>query len=151
MVSKSNRAWVPCGEGRTRANWTFRRFRLFPGSGILFPQSGVFPDRGVLLLRRPVFRLSQLTEKRHALGLGFRIRHQQWLEKKREVLELPASRDKVMLQVRICGARNRIRKFGPDSKIQCFPDGSPRMELLFRPPRTTAVLRKDPLKCEEGH
>ncbi len=146
MVSKIRPAWVPCGEGRTRANWTFGRFRLFPCSETLFPQSGVFPDRGVLLLQRQVFRLSRLSEKRHVSGLGFRIRHQQCPEKKREVLELPASRDKVMLQVRICAARNRIRKSGPKwlHRELVRNAGRPKDGLPTKNPRQGLALRQRP-------
>ncbi len=146
MVSRSRPAWVPCGEGRTMANWTFGRFRLFPGSGILFPRSGVFPDRGVLPLRRPVFRLSQWSETRHVSDSGFWIRHQQWLEKKREVHELPASRDKVMLQVQICAVRSGIRKSGP-KWLHPGPDRSvdqPRDGLLTKNPLRGLVLRLRP-------
>jgi hypothetical protein len=146
MVSKSPLALVPYGAGRTRENWTFGRFRLFPGSGILFPRFRVFPDRGVLPLRRPVFRWSLWSETRHASDSGFRIRRQQWREMRRGKRKLPASRDRVMPRVWICEVMSGIRKLDP----KCLHPGldrsadQPRDGLRTKNPRRGLYFRLQP-------
>jgi hypothetical protein len=111
MVSKNRLAWVPCGEGKTKANWIFGQFR---GSGILFLQCGVFLDRGALPWQKPALLLFQWNEKRHVSDSGFWIRRRQWRGRRQGVRGQRVPRGSEMRRVRICaeklGSGNRVQR-----------------------------------------